>query len=242
MKIYPAIDLMGGKVVRLSQGRFDAVTEYSSDPVEVAKSFAAKGARYLHLVDLDGAREGSVQQAALITQMVKSSRLEVQVGGGIRTIAQAETYLAAGASRVVIGSLALRDPKAMENLLTAIGPSCVTLAVDFRRGEKDQTLVTYAGWKETGQTEVRELIERYARLNVTHVLCTDVSRDGMLTGPTGSLYQGWQECFPELEIQVSGGVGALTHLKTLKAAGAKAVILGKALYEGAVRLEEAQQC
>jgi phosphoribosylformimino-5-aminoimidazole carboxamide ribotide isomerase len=242
MKLYPAIDLINSHVVRLTQGRFDEVTEYSQDPVEVALGFANAGAQCLHVVDLDGAREGKVQQATTINRIVRACRLEVQVGGGIRTIAQSEAFLSAGARRVVVGSLALKDPLAMEALIAAVGSEQITLALDFRRNDDGEALVTWAGWKETGQTRVEDLIERYARLGVMHVLCTDVSRDGTLRGPEVTLYQRWQERYPNIEVQVSGGIGNLTHVKTLKAMGSKAVILGKALYEGSFRLEEALQC
>jgi phosphoribosylformimino-5-aminoimidazole carboxamide ribotide isomerase len=242
MKIYPAIDLIGGKVVRLTQGRFDAVTEYDTDPSQVARRFARAGATYLHVVDLDGARDGSVRQAEVIGRIIRETAMAVQVGGGIRTIAQATAYLDAGAERVVIGSLAVRDRAAAEALCAAVGAERVTLAVDFHRDPSGQTRVAVQGWKESSAMPVEELIGHYAKRGVKTVLCTDVSRDGTLAGPDTDRYRAWQEQFAAIEIQVSGGIGSLEHLEALRLAQARAAILGKSLYEGKVKLEEALRC
>jgi phosphoribosylformimino-5-aminoimidazole carboxamide ribotide isomerase len=242
MRIYPAIDLMNGRVVRLTKGKFDAVTEYETEPLRVAESFAQAGAQVLHVVDLDGARDGTVRQSELIKSIIESTALRVQLGGGIRTVPQARAYLEAGAQRIVIGSLAVRDRAAAEALLRELGPDRVTLAVDFQRDEQGETRVAIQGWKESGNLSVEDLITAYAGLGIQHVLCTDVSRDGTLVGPDTFLYQNWQHRFPDVEIQVSGGIGSLDHLRQLRAAGARAVILGKSLYQGAFRLQEALLC
>jgi phosphoribosylformimino-5-aminoimidazole carboxamide ribotide isomerase len=242
MNIYPAIDLMNGRVVRLTKGHFDSVKEYGDNPIEVAVGFAKAGAKFLHLVDLDGARDGQVQQADVLTLLVQSSALEIQVGGGIRSLSQARHYLAAGAKRVVVGSLAVRSPEDTRILLNSVGADRVTLAVDFKRDANEIPRVALHGWKETAEISAVDLIEKYISLGIKHVLCTDVGRDGTLNGPDVELYTQWQLRFPNVEIQVSGGIGTLDHVRALRSSGAPAVIIGKAFYERAFSLEEALKC
>ena len=242
MKLFPAIDLLGGKVVRLTQGRFDCVTDYSVRPEIAAHEFVKAGAGHLHIVDLDGARDGNAKHAQLISDILRNISLEVQVGGGIRTALQARRYLDAGAARVVIGSLAVTSPDAMLELTAAIGPTAIAIAVDFRLDSAGVPKVAIHGWKTESALDPVSLISRYHEHGIKTVLATDVSVDGTLRGPNIELYRQWQEQFPEIEIQVSGGIGSLGHLTALREAGAKAAILGKALYEGNFRLEEALQC
>ena len=237
MRILPAIDLMGGKCVRLKQGQFDEASFYSDEPIEVAKRFKAAGARYLHMVDLDGAREGSVQQAEIVQKIVEGSGLEVQVGGGLRTLEQAKAWLDAGVERIVMGSLAVKDPVGAGKIIDAVGPAKVTLAIDVRG-----TRVAISGWKEVSEKNVYEVVETYAGLGITHLLCTDIERDGMMQGPNVELYRDLQKRFPSVEIQASGGIGSLDDLRALMAFDCRAVVIGKALYEGRFRLEEALKC
>ena len=238
MKLYPAIDLMDGKVVRLKKGDFNAVTVYGEDPIEIAKRYRDAGAEALHLVDLDGAKARAVTQAALLEQIVAAFGLEVQMGGGVRTLEQVQAYLNAGASRVVIGSLAARDPLTTFELLSRIDPAKITLAVDFGKDQK----VAVDGWTASLDLTVNELLATYYKKGIRFGLCTDVTRDGMMMGPDVDFYRHLQTDFQEMEIQVSGGIGSLSDLTSLKEAGARAVILGKALYERKFTLQEALKC
>ena len=237
MKLYPAIDLIEGQCVRLSQGRFTEKTVYDKDPVSVARSFKQAGAQYLHVVDLDGARAGAPRQAKVIGEIVSGSGLEVQVGGGIRRLEDAMAVLEAGASRVVVGSLAAKDPKATRELLKEAGSHRVTLALDVKN-----EVVAVHGWEESGGSTLWEVLEQYADIENLSVLCTDVSRDGMLSGPNVSLYRAMRERFPKVLVQASGGIGMLEDLDCLKKADVDAAIVGRALYERRFRLEEALQC
>lgn len=237
MRILPAIDLMGGRCVRLRQGHFNQASFYSDEPVEQAKRFKSAGARYLHVVDLDGAREGTVRQAEIVRQIVQGGGLAVQVGGGLRTMAQATAWLEAGVERIVMGSLAVKDPDGAKRIIDSVGADKVTVAIDVK-GDR----VAVSGWKEVSEKSVYEVVESYAGLGVTHLLCTDIERDGMMQGPNLALYRELQSRFPSLEIQASGGIGSLDDLRALKAFGCRAVVIGKALYEGRFRIEEALQC
>jgi phosphoribosylformimino-5-aminoimidazole carboxamide ribotide isomerase len=242
MNIYPSIDLIQGRVVRLTKGDFSNVVVYSDDPITVASQFADGGMKHLHVVDLDGARLGKVQQPDLIAKIVAATALEIQVGGGIRSEAQARAYLEAGVSRVVVGSLAVKDPEGFESLVKQIGADRITLAVDFTRDERGDTFVAWQGWQRSGNLPATELLSRGANYGIRHFLCTDISRDGMLSGPDVNLYREWQTLFPAQEVQVSGGVGCLEDLRNLKQNAARAVIVGKALYEGKIKLSEVLLC
>jgi len=242
MILYPAIDLIQGKCVRLSQGDFDRVTRYELDPLEVAHGYQVSGAKRIHVVDLDGARAGKPVQAALIGKIAKETGLVVQSGGGIRTVGDATTALDAGVSQLVIGSLAVKQPDVAREIFSAIGGNRFTLAVDVRLDEKGIPFVATEGWREAGTKTLWEMIEEYEKLGLQRLLCTDIGRDGMMTGPNLALYRAIRERYPALEIQASGGVSSLTDLKDLKASGIPAVIIGKALFEGRFNLSEALQC
>ena len=239
MKIYPAIDLMNGCCVRLRQGSFSEVSRYAEDPVQVARRFLAVGAKHLHIVDLDGARIGESLQFEVISRILKSTDAYVQVGGGIRTLAHAQRLLDLGASSIILGSIAVKDSVTTRDIIEKIGGERVTLAVDFKRSASDDLLVAVNGWSDTEQIKVGEMITNYLDQGVKNILCTDISRDGMLAGPDVSVYQGLQQDFPDCEIQVSGGISGINDLCTLKSAGLKAAILGKSLYEGRIDLEAA---
>ena len=241
LDLYPAIDLLRGSVVRLRQGRFDQVTEYGDDPIAVAQSYAAAGASFLHIVDLDGSRDGAAIQVELIRDIVRSTDLTVQVGGGIRNIETAAAYIESGVSRVVIGSLAVHAPERATELITVLGPERVTLAVDVRSSAGGFSLAVQ-GWTETAAVSPWKLIENIAALGVDHVLCTDIGRDGELTGPNTQLYTELLGKFPRLKLLASGGVASLEDLRQLTKIGASGAIVGKALYSGSFSLEEALRC
>lgn len=242
MIVYPAIDLRHGKCVRLSQGRFDQATTYADDPVVVARDFAAAGASWLHVVDLDGAKDGNAAQMKLVLRIAAESGLKVQTGGGIRSEAQIEACFAGGIARVVVGSLALTNPGLVATWLDRFGRDRIVLALDVRPAEDGSWPVATHGWqKESGKT-LFDVIDEYGAAYMRHVLCTDVSRDGLLAGPNLDLYRALTQRYQKLRVQASGGVASVDDLARLKATGVAGAVVGKALYEGKVALAEALAC
>ena len=242
MIIYPAIDLRGGRVVRLTEGRFDQEKSYGDNPLAVARGFAADGAQWLHVVDLDGAKDPAKRQTTLVARLARESALRVQTGGGIRNAAQVEALLAAGAERVIVGSLAVTKPKLVASWLEKFGSEKLVLALDARADASGAFRLATAGWQETSELTVADLIVRYLPHGLRHVLCTDISRDGKLTGPNAALYTELRTRFPALQIQASGGVSSLDDLRELKASHLAGAIVGRALYENKFSLPEALAC
>jgi phosphoribosylformimino-5-aminoimidazole carboxamide ribotide isomerase len=241
MIVYPAIDLRHGKCVRLSQGRFDWTTTYSDDPLAVARDFAAAGADWLHVVDLDGAKDGNAAQTELIRRIAAESGLKVQTGGGIRSEDQIHACLDGGIARVVIGSLALTNPSLVATWLDRFGRDRVVLALDVKPDNRGWHVTTHGWQKDSGKT-LFEVIDEYGAAYLRHLLCTDVARDGLLTGPNIALYREIHALYPKLAVQASGGVSSLDDLRALKAAGAAGAVVGKALYERRLTLAEALAC
>ncbi|MCB9596288.1 MAG: 1-(5-phosphoribosyl)-5-[(5-phosphoribosylamino)methylideneamino]imidazole-4-carboxamide isomerase [Sandaracinaceae bacterium] len=231
MELIPAIDLLGGRVVRLHKGEYAAATEYSADPVAVALGFAEAGAARLHVVDLDGARGEPSEHPAIIRQIVERAPLAVQVGGGIRDRDTAVRWLEAGAARVVLGTVAVRRPE-VAAALCADHPAGVVVAIDAR-GEE----VAVDGWRESGGVSVRALAERAAGWGAAAILYTDIERDGTGEGPAVERTAALQRDVAPTVI-ASGGIGALAHLVALRDAGVRAAVCGRALYEGAFTLAE----
>ncbi len=241
MNIYPSIDILGGKCVRLLKGRFDQVTHYPRAPIEFAQAYADAGAKHLHIVDLSGAEASENRQFDLIKTIVEDSPLEVQVGGGIRCQAEVERLLELGVKRVVIGSLAVKDEPATRAIFEALGGDRITLAADVQ-WKDDAFRVATEGWTQTENITGFELIQRYQSAGLQHVLCTDIQKDGTLEGPNVALYQKLVQSYPGLQVQASGGVQGLSDLPKLRETGAHGVIIGKALLEQRFTLEEALRC
>jgi phosphoribosylformimino-5-aminoimidazole carboxamide ribotide isomerase len=233
MILYPAMDLMGGKVVRLRQGRFDDSTMYAADPAEALSEFAEAGAVWAHVVDLDGARAGEPVGHALIARLAATAGLKLQVGGGFRTREQVAAMLDAGASRVVIGSLAVKQPELVRAFLAEFGGERITLSLDVRLDGRTPRVVT-SGWTEESALSLWDAAALYPEAR--HILLTDIGLDGMLTGPNFDLLEEAAERLPAVQIQASGGVASLDDLRRLRSAGA---IVGKALWEGRFTLAEA---
>ena len=233
MIIYPAMDLMGGRVVRLAQGRFEEATTYSADPAEALAGFAEVGAEWAHVVDLDGARAGAPMQHDLIEALARHAPLSLQVAGGFRTREQIGRMFDAGVGRVVIGSLAVKQPELVRGFLEAFGGERITLSLDVRLKEETPYVAT-AGWTEDSGMSLWDVAELYPEAR--HLLLTDIGRDGMLAGPIFELLEEAARRLPHLAIQASGGVSSLDDLRRLRTAGA---IVGKALWEGRIDLAEA---
>jgi phosphoribosylformimino-5-aminoimidazole carboxamide ribotide isomerase len=233
MILYPAMDLLGGSVVRLAQGRFEDATTYPADPAEALAGFAAAGAQWAHLVDLDGARAGAPVQHDLIARLAENAPLSLQVAGGFRTREQIERMIGAGVERVVIGSLAVRQPELVRGFLTEFGGDRITLSLDVRL-TGGVPIVATAGWTEDSGLSLWEVAALYPEAR--HLLLTDIGRDGMLAGPNFELLEEAGDRLPHLAIQASGGVSSREDLARLRTAGA---IVGKALWEGRIDLAEA---
>lgn len=233
MIVYPAMDLMGGRVVRLVQGRFEEATVYPADPAAALAGFAAAGAEWAHVVDLDGARAGAPVQHDLLAALAAASPLRLQVAGGFRTAGQIERALDAGVSRVVIGSLAVNDPVAVRHFLARFGGDRITLSLDVRLVE-GVPLVATLGWTRDSGRSLWDIADLYPEAR--HLLLTDIGRDGMLAGPNFDLLEEAGRRLPHLAVQASGGVSSLADLARLRTAGA---IVGKALWEGRIDLAEA---
>jgi phosphoribosylformimino-5-aminoimidazole carboxamide ribotide isomerase len=231
--VYPAIDLMGGSCVRLAQGRFDEATVYSSDPEEALAGFAEAGAAWAHVVDLDGARAGAPRQHELIASLAETSEIMLQVAGGFREADQVARMLDAGVGRVVIGSLAVRDPARVKQLLARFGAQRITLALDVKL-IAGTPMVATSGWTETSPDSLWDVAGRFPEAR--HLLVTDIGRDGMMSGPNFELLEETVRRLPHLSVQASGGIASLDDLRRLPTAGA---IIGKALWEGKIDLQEA---
>ncbi|WP_129793123.1 1-(5-phosphoribosyl)-5-[(5-phosphoribosylamino)methylideneamino] imidazole-4-carboxamide isomerase [Sphingosinicella sp. CPCC 101087] len=236
MLIYPAIDLMDGRCVRLSQGRFDAPTVYPADPAEALAGFAAAGAEWTHVVDLDGARAREPRQHPLLAELAATARQRLQVAGGFRTREQVTRMLDAGVARVVIGSLAVSEPETVGAWIDDFGPERITLAFDVRLVDGVPEVAT-AGWLEASGRSLWDVAGFYPRAR--HMLVTDIGRDGMMAGPNVELVEEAVRRLPHLSVQASGGVASADDLRALKAAGADGAIVGKALWEARLGLAEA---
>ena len=228
MKLFPAIDLIGGRCVRLAQGDFARETSYSDDPAAALADFAAGGADEAHLVDLDGARTGAPRQHELFAALAGKTDLKLQVAGGFRSADQVAAMLDAGVSRVVIGSLALTDPAAFSAMLKRFGPDRLTLALDVRL-DGEAAIVATHGWQSGSGRTLAEVLGQFPA--VRHLLVTDIVRDGMMTGPNVALMRAILARFRHVELQASGGVGTLGDLDALRDIGAAAAIVGKAIWE-----------
>jgi phosphoribosylformimino-5-aminoimidazole carboxamide ribotide isomerase len=227
------MDLMGGRCVRLAQGRFDDATVYSDDPAQALADFARAGATWTHVVDLDGAKAGEPRQHDLIATLAGGTSLKLQVAGGFREAGQIARMLDAGVGRVVIGSLAVKDPEKVLAFLAEFGGDRITLALDVNIVD-GVPMVATAGWTETSRQSLWNIAAFYP--GARHLLVTDISRDGMMTGFNRDLLAEVVERLPQLAVQASGGVASIDDLRDLPTAGA---IIGRALWEGKIDLEEA---
>jgi len=239
--LIPAIDLIDGQVVRLFQGDYRQKTQYSQDPVQLAQDYAQQGASWLHIVDLTGAKDTSKRQLALIQDMVATDAMSFQAGGGIRTEQDVEQLLATGVKRVVIGSLAAKQPQRVQGWLQTYGADAIVLALDVNINQKGQKMIATHGWQQDSGVQLEPLLDDFCTAGAKHVLCTDISKDGTLTGANGELYQQMVERFPQIEWQASGGIGSLEDIRALKPTGVQNVILGRALLEGKFQLAHAKQ-
>jgi phosphoribosylformimino-5-aminoimidazole carboxamide ribotide isomerase len=240
VNLIPAIDLMDGHCVRLLHGDFERETRYDVDPKVLLAKYRAWGADWLHVVDLDGAKQGSVGNLGIIADLAAQKSVKLQMGGGLRTAAAVELMLGAGVARVVIGSAAVTQAEQVRGWIERFGPDRVTLAFDVRHDSDGVPRVAILGWQRQCTLSLWEAVDDFANTGLTHVLCTDVERDGALGGPNTALYREAARRHPQIEWQASGGIRDARDLRALEAAGAAAAVSGKALLEGLMSLEDLQ--
>jgi phosphoribosylformimino-5-aminoimidazole carboxamide ribotide isomerase len=236
--VYPAIDLRDGACVRLMHGRFDQVTRYDDDPASRLAAFAAAGATWAHIVDLDGAEAGRAVQHALIGELARAVDIRIQSGGGVRSAQDVAALVDAGVARVVIGSLAVSQPDTVADWLRRFGPDRLTLAIDVK-ADGDRWVPALKGWTEAAGVDLWTALDHYPPGLARHLLVTDVGRDGALTGPNLELLGEIVRRRPDLKVQASGGVAALTDLAAARAIGCDGAIVGRALYENRFTVAEA---
>ena len=231
MYLYPAIDLYQGKAVRLYQGDYNQMTVYSTQPSEVAKSFQLCGARRLHLVDLEGARDGTTSNLPVIEKILERTKLFTEVGGGIRSIETAERYLSLGVDRVILGTAAVNDEAFLEEALERFGAK-VAVGVDLKDG-----FVAIRGWTEKSKITADDFFEKMEKMGVCTIICTDISKDGAMQGTNRELYKHLSQKF-SIDLIASGGVSSLEDVGALKDMGLHGAIIGKAYYTGAIDLRQ----
>jgi phosphoribosylformimino-5-aminoimidazole carboxamide ribotide isomerase len=238
MRLIPAIDLRGGRCVRLLQGRFDRETVYGDDPTALLRHYAGLGAREIHVVDLDGARSGAAGNRALVAELIGDRRVAIQLGGGIRSQRSAVEWLELGARRVVIGSAAVEKPDEVRGWLRELGSDRVILAFDVRVDADGVPYAATQGWEQDTRHSLWDLVAGYTAAGLHHVLCTDVNRDGALSGPNVALYAEAVRRFPSIEWQASGGVSGAADLAALAQTGVAGVVSGRALLEHRLDAQE----
>lgn len=233
MRIIPAIDILGGKCVRLTQGDYTQQKIYNENPLEVAKRFEAHGVEYLHLVDLDGARSKHIVNHAILEAITTQTRLKVDFGGGLKSDEDLRIAFACGACQVTGGSIAVKRPEIFALWLEVYGPEKIILGADVRNNK-----IAVHGWQETVATSIFDLIRTYTKQQLRYVICTDISRDGMLEGPALDLYKTLLTKNKGLQLIASGGVASTADLRALDALGCEGAIVGKALYENKITLKD----
>ena len=232
MIVFPAIDLYDKKAVRLYKGDYNQMTVYSENPVEVAKGFKAQGAEYIHMVDLEGAKDGTTPNFEVVAAVAKESGLRVEIGGGIRDEETVKKYIDAGVMRVILGTAALNDPEFLENVCRKYGDK-IAVGADLKDGQ-----VAIKGWLETSDVSGIDFLSKMQELGVKTVICTDISRDGAMRGTNRELYRELSEKFT-MDIVASGGVSTIDDVKALRSMNLYGAIVGKAIYTGDIDLSEA---
>ncbi|WP_439241385.1 1-(5-phosphoribosyl)-5-[(5-phosphoribosylamino)methylideneamino]imidazole-4-carboxamide isomerase [Lonepinella sp. BR2474] len=240
--IIPALDLIDGQVVRLHQGDYAKQTTYCDDPIAQFAHYLVQGAEQLHLVDLTGAKDPAKRQTKLIGHIIETTQCNIQVGGGIRSEQDVADLLAVGANRVVIGSTAVKNADLVKGWFEKYGAEKFVLALDVNIDENGNKIIAISGWQETSGVSLERLIEDYQSVGLQHVLCTDISRDGTLSGSNVDLYREICAKYPAIHFQSSGGIGGLSDIQALKGTGVAGVIVGRALLEGKFNVAEAIAC
>ena len=240
--IIPAIDLIDGKVVRLYQGDYGQQTTFDLSPLAQLQSYQAQGANWLHIVDLTGAKDPAKRQTALIAKLTAGLNANIQVGGGIRTEEQVAELLSLGVKRVVIGSLAVKEPELVKGWFNKFGSEAICLALDVNINQSGEKIVAVSGWQSGGGKSLESIVEDFSQVGLKHALVTDISRDGTLTGANTALYRELSSRYPDIAWQASGGIATLEDVAAVRDSGAAGIIIGKALLINQFNVAEAIQC
>lgn len=233
MRIIPAIDIIEGKCVRLSKGDYETKKIYSENPLEMARQFEGHGIEFLHLVDLDGAKSGHIVNYQVLEELASKTSLKIDFGGGVKADEDLVMAFECGAAQVTAGSVAVRNPDRVVSWLENFGPQRIILGADVNQGK-----IALQGWTETSDFELRPFLQEYIEKGVQSVICTDISKDGMLQGPATSLYREVLSIFPSISLIASGGVTSMKDIEDLAGVGCEGAIVGKAIYEGRISLKE----
>ncbi|TBM25241.1 1-(5-phosphoribosyl)-5-[(5-phosphoribosylamino)methylideneamino]imidazole-4-carboxamide isomerase [Hafnia paralvei] len=240
--IIPALDLIDGNVVRLHQGDYGQQRDYGNDPMPRLQDYQQQGGQVLHLVDLTGAKDPAARQIPLLRKLLAGISVPVQVGGGIRSAEDVAALIEAGASRVVVGSTAVRQPEEVKQWFQRFGADALVLALDVRIAADGSKNIAVSGWQEDSGVTLEQIVDEFLPYGLKHVLCTDISRDGTLSGSNVALYQEICARYPQVAFQSSGGIGCLEDIAALRGSGVKGVIVGRALLEGKFTVKEAIAC
>jgi phosphoribosylformimino-5-aminoimidazole carboxamide ribotide isomerase len=233
MNIIPAIDIINGKCVRLQQGNYDKVTIYNANPIDIALQYRDHGLQYLHLVDLEGAKNGKVTNHRVLEQIARATDLIIDFGGGIRTNGDIQLAFDSGASKVTLGSIAIKKPATVITWQKKYGSDKLILGADCNNGK-----IAINGWEETTSIGINSFIQGYKEYGLTQVMCTDIACDGMLAGPSAELYKTILAENIDIQLIASGGIRSIDDVNTLKQIGCNGAIIGKAIYEGFIQLNE----
>jgi len=236
MKIIPAIDIIDGKCVRLEQGVYSAKTIYNENPLEVAKQFEDSGIKHLHLVDLDGAKQGEIINWKVLENIANNTNLIIDFGGGIKTEKDVRTVLNSGANQLTAGSIAVKNSNRVKEWIKLFGTEKIILGADVKN-----EMIAISGWQETSELNLFDFLEDYSNAGIKYSICTDISKDGMLVGSSIDLYKKIAVKFPELNLVASGGVTSIEEVKELSEMGMYGAIIGKAIYENKISLKELEK-
>jgi len=236
IQIIPAIDIIDGKCVRLTQGDYNQKKEYHSNPVEVAKMFEDAGIQRLHLVDLDGAKQKQIVNYKVLENITAATKLSVDFGGGLQSDEDLKIAFDAGAKQITAGSIAVKNPEKVQDWLTRFGKDRIILGADTKAG-----MIAVHGWQETSDLSIQQLMNKFLPFGISYSICTDVAKDGLLQGPSFDLYKQLSEEFPQVNWIASGGVAEFSDIERLDQMGVYGVIVGKAFYEGRITLQQLAQ-
>lgn len=236
MRIIPAIDIIGGRCVRLTKGDYSTKIVYNDDPLEVAKQFEAHGIEYLHMVDLDGAKGDGIVNHKVLEAVATKTSLKIDFGGGIKRDLDLEIAFQSGAAQLTVGSIALRSPETFLKWFAEYGRSRIILGADV----KDEK-IAISGWEEESEQELMPFLQKYKDKGVLYTICTDISKDGMLSGPSFNLYKKILKQVPEIKLIASGGISKFSELPLLSELGCEGAIIGKAIYENKISLKQLEQ-
>ncbi|URJ23363.1 1-(5-phosphoribosyl)-5-[(5-phosphoribosylamino)methylideneamino] imidazole-4-carboxamide isomerase [Blochmannia endosymbiont of Camponotus sp. C-003] len=241
--IIPALDIINGNIVRLYQGSYRMQTNYG-EPISLLKKYIQQGSKMIHLVDLDGAKNPLNRQSLLISQLIKETTplSKIQIGGGIRNATDVEILLESGATRIVLGSVAVTQPKTVKKWFEYFDPNALVLAIDIHVYSKKNRKVAIYGWQKESNLQLDQIIEEYCTVGLKHIICTDISKDGTLLGSNISLYQSICHCWPQISFQASGGVNKLIEISKLRSAGVAGIIIGRAFLDNIFTIDEATSC